>query len=52
MLIAGLGLNALHQPLLPKEVPAERLDAVVKAGTATRFWILGENDPQRPVFRS
>jgi tetratricopeptide (TPR) repeat protein len=42
MLIAALGLNALQVPLLPKEVPAERLDAVTKAGTATRFWLLGD----------
>ena len=51
MLIAGLGLNALHQPLLPNEVPAERLDMVVKAGTATRFWILGENDQAEAGFQ-
>ena len=51
MLIAGLGLNALHQPLLPKEVPAERLDAVMKAGTATRFWVLGETDKAEAGFQ-
>jgi tetratricopeptide (TPR) repeat protein len=50
MLIAGLGLNALHQTSLPKEVPAERLDAVVKAGTAARFWILGETDKAQAGF--
>jgi tetratricopeptide (TPR) repeat protein len=42
MLIAALGLNALHEPLLPKDVPPDRLDAVTKAGAAARFWILGE----------
>jgi tetratricopeptide (TPR) repeat protein len=51
MLIAGLGLNALHQPSLPNEVPGERLDMVVKAGTATRFWILGENDQAETGFQ-
>ncbi len=50
MLIAGLGLNALHQTWLPKEVPAERLDAVVKAGTAARFWILGETEKAQAGF--
>jgi tetratricopeptide (TPR) repeat protein len=50
MLIVGLGLNALHQTSLPKEVPAERLDAVVKAGTAARFWILGETDKAQAGF--
>jgi|HubBroStandDraft_1064217.scaffolds.fasta_scaffold01340_4 tetratricopeptide (TPR) repeat protein len=51
MLIAGLGLNALHQPLLPNEVPADRLDAVVKAGAAARFWILGETDKAEDGFQ-
>ncbi len=50
-LLAALGLNALRQPLLPDEVPAQRLDAVVKAGTATRFWILGETDKADTGFR-
>jgi tetratricopeptide (TPR) repeat protein len=51
MLMAGLGLNALHDPRLPKEVPAERLDAVMKAGSATRFWILGETDKAEAGFQ-
>src|ERR1019366_7738515 len=51
MLIAGLGLNALHQTSLPKEVLAERLDAVMKAGTATRFWVLGETDKAEAGFQ-
>jgi tetratricopeptide (TPR) repeat protein len=51
MLIAGLGLNALHLPLLPKQAPAERLDAVVTAGTAARFWILGETDKAEAGFQ-
>jgi tetratricopeptide (TPR) repeat protein len=42
MLIEGLGLNALHQPLLPKEIPADRLDAVERAGEASRSLILGK----------
>ena len=51
MLIQGLGLNGLHQSLLPKEVPAERLDAVTKAGTAARLWILGETDNAEAGFQ-
>jgi predicted Zn-dependent protease len=51
MLIAGLGLNALHQPLLPKEVAAERLDAVMKAGAATRSMILGKTDEAEAGFQ-
>ena len=52
MLMAGLGLNALHQPLLPDEVPAQRRDAVLKAGSATRFWILGETDKAEAGLRA
>lgn len=44
MLITGLGLNALRLPMLPKDVPSDRLDAVLKAGAATRAWILGQMD--------
>jgi tetratricopeptide (TPR) repeat protein len=51
MLLAALGLNALRQPLLPDEVPAPRMDAVLKAGTAARFWILGEADKADAGFR-
>jgi predicted Zn-dependent protease len=51
MAIAGLGLNALHQPLLPKDVPADRLDAIAKAGTAERSFILGETDEAETGFR-
>jgi len=32
-------------------VPAERQEAVLKAGTATRFWILGETDKAEAGFR-
>src|ERR1035438_375252 len=31
--------------------PAERLDAVMKAGTATRFWVLGETDKAEAGFQ-
>lgn len=51
MLITGLGLNALHQPMLPKDVPAERMDAVTQAGAATRSWILGEIDQAEAGFQ-
>jgi len=51
MLIQGLGLNALHQSLLPKEAPAESLDAVTKAGEAARCWIVGENEKAEAGFQ-
>jgi tetratricopeptide (TPR) repeat protein len=50
MLITGLGLNALHEPGLPKEVPPERLDIVTRAGTAVCSWILGETDKAQASF--
>jgi tetratricopeptide (TPR) repeat protein len=50
MLIEALGVNALHQPWLPQEAPAERLDAAMKAGTAARSWILGETGEAQAAF--
>ena len=51
MLIAALGLNALHQPLLPKDVPPDRMDAVMEAGEAARLWILGDTGKAGAAFR-
>lgn len=51
MLISGLGLNALQEPTLPKDVPADRLDAVMKAGTASRAWVLGETAQAEAGFQ-
>jgi tetratricopeptide (TPR) repeat protein len=51
MLIAGLGLSALRQPLLPKDVPAERMDAVMKAGAAERSLVLGEIETAATGFQ-
>src|SRR5580658_5235062 len=51
MLIAGLGVTALHEPWLPKDVPADRMDTVMKAGTAWRFWIIGEVDKAEAGFQ-
>src|SRR5579862_4985246 len=44
MLLAGIGLNALHDPRVPKDVPPERQDLVTKAGTATCAWMLRSAD--------
>lgn len=52
MLVAGIGLNALHQPLLPKDVPAERQDLVAKAGTAACAWMLRDTDKAESSFRA
>ena len=51
MLIAAIGLNALHLPLLPKDVPPESMDAVMKAGTAERLWLSGDVEKAGAAFR-
>jgi len=51
MLIKALGLNALHDASLPKDIPAERVDVVMRAGNATRSWILGENEQAEAGFQ-
>jgi tetratricopeptide (TPR) repeat protein len=52
MLLIGIGLNALHQPLLPKDVPAERQDLVAKAGKAACAWMLGLQGNAEDGFRA
>ncbi len=51
MLIAALGLNALHDPSLPSDVPASRNDVVMQAGAATRAWILGDLEKAESGFQ-
>jgi tetratricopeptide (TPR) repeat protein len=41
-LIAGIGLAALRQAALPKEIPAAQQDLVAKAGIAAYFWMADE----------
>ena len=40
--VSGLGINALHARMLPTEIPADRQDAITRAGKASCAWILGE----------
>jgi tetratricopeptide (TPR) repeat protein len=40
ILLTGIGLNTLRMPLLPKEIPAEQQDLLVKAGKVTAAWML------------
>ncbi len=51
-LIAGIGLTALHQPLLPKEVPAEERDLIVAAGQTTYLWLAGDSSRMAQAFKS
>lgn len=43
-LIAGLGLNALKRPLVPKEVPDADRDLVNAAGRTLYSWLAGDRD--------
>jgi tetratricopeptide (TPR) repeat protein len=52
MLVLGIGLNALHQALIPKEVPADRQDLIAKAGAASCAWMLGSAEKADPAFRT
>ena len=52
LLIAALGLNALHLPLLPKQVPPQQSELVMQAGAASRSWILGETAQAEAGFRA
>ena len=51
-LIAGIGLTALRQALLPKEVPAESRNLITAAGSAVYLWIGGDAGKIAPAFRA
>lgn len=50
-MIAGVGLTALRQPLLPKEVPAERQELIVAAGHTAYLWMAGDSKTA-PAFEA
>jgi tetratricopeptide (TPR) repeat protein len=51
-LIAGIGLTALREPLLPKEIPAERRDLIAAAGQTVYLWMAGETTKTGPAFQA
>jgi tetratricopeptide (TPR) repeat protein len=51
-LIAGIGLTALHEPLLPKEIPADRQDLIAAAGQTVYLWMAGDTSKTGPAFHS
>jgi tetratricopeptide (TPR) repeat protein len=51
-LIAGVGLTALRQPLLPKEVSAGEHDLIVAAGQTACLWMAGDTSKTTPAFRA
>jgi tetratricopeptide (TPR) repeat protein len=51
-LIAGIGLTALHVPLLPKEIPPEQRDLIEAAGQTVYLWMSGETTKTGPAFEA
>jgi tetratricopeptide (TPR) repeat protein len=51
-LIAGIGLTALREPLLPREIPAERRDLIAAAGQTVYLWMNGDTTKTGPAFQA
>jgi tetratricopeptide (TPR) repeat protein len=51
-LIAGLGLNALTKPMLPKEAPRDQQELIAAAGKAAYTWLSGDNAATDAGFRA
>jgi len=51
-LIAGIGLTALHEPLLPKEIPPEQRELVAAAGQAVYLWMSADTARTGPAFEA
>jgi tetratricopeptide (TPR) repeat protein len=49
--VAGLGLAALHKPLLPNDIPPAEQDLYRIAGTAMGKSMVGDNDGAQAEFR-
>jgi tetratricopeptide (TPR) repeat protein len=51
-LIAGVGLTALREPLLPKEVPPGRQALIAAAGQTAYLWMAGDTGKTGPAFQA
>jgi tetratricopeptide (TPR) repeat protein len=51
-LIAGIGLTALRQPMLPKEVPPAQRDLIDAAGQTAYLWMAGDTAKTEPAFHA
>jgi tetratricopeptide (TPR) repeat protein len=51
-LIAGLGLNALTKPMLPKEAPGDWQEPIAAAGKAAYAWLSGDNGATDAAFHA
>jgi len=50
-LIAGLGLNALQRPMLPKEISEAERGLVIAAGKTAYTWMAGDDAKTATAFR-
>lgn len=51
-LIAGLGLNSLDKPMLPKETPPDRQEFVAAVGRTAYIWMSGDNAKTEAAFHA
>lgn len=51
-LISGIGLAALHRPLLPAEIPADQQPAIAAAGQTASLWMSGDTAKTGPAFQA
>jgi tetratricopeptide (TPR) repeat protein len=51
-LLAGIGLTALRQALLPSQVPAGQLALIAATGDAAYFWMAGDNRKTESAFKT
>jgi tetratricopeptide (TPR) repeat protein len=51
-LIAGLGLNALNKPMLPKETPRDQREFVAAVGQTSYIWLSGDNAKTEAAFHT
>jgi tetratricopeptide (TPR) repeat protein len=49
-LIAGLGLNALAKPMLPRETPPDQREFIAAAGRTAYAWLWGDNAKTEAAF--
>lgn len=51
-LIAGLGLNSLDKPMLPKEAPADQQEFIAAVGRTTYTWMAGDIAKTEAAFHA
>jgi tetratricopeptide (TPR) repeat protein len=51
-LIAGLGLNSLDKPMLPKETPPDRQELIAAVGRTAYAWMTGDNAKTEAAFHA